>query len=504
MRFAITTLGCKVNQYDGAAVIATLRRLGLTLTDGAPHGLLVVNTCCVTATAMRKSRQAIRRAVRNAPHAAVLVMGCYSYYDPNAIARILASLNVPPDNAFVVRHQDDLAHCVQHAVCSHVTGSRTHLGASQSFDPHGSTCSGKDVGRNDVSMNASFLARYSRRSGPYSIKTRRDAVVKENVPPLNALEPIDRFPGHQRAFVKVQDGCDAFCSYCIVPYTRTRVRSRSIDEIEQECRTLVVAGHKEIVLSGVFLGAFGRDTAIRRRWNTPSSALPDLVRRVAAIEGLWRLRLSSLEPGDLSAELIDACRETPNFAPHFHLPLQSGSPRILCRMNRQYTVKEYRQAVDRARAAFDRPAITTDVLVAFPTESEEDFAATLDIARYTGFAKIHAFRFSPIKGTAAYTYRRDAPSPSVVKQRMATLAELERELAMEYRRQFLGETMTALVERARPQHPHHCEAMTDRYFTVRFQPSDCGPDKLTGRIVNLRIDETTPDALTGTLMEVLP
>jgi threonylcarbamoyladenosine tRNA methylthiotransferase MtaB len=254
----------------------------------------------------------------------------------------------------------------------------------------------------------------------------------------------------------------------------------------------------------VFLGAYGRETTVRRRWNTASSALPDLVRRVAAIEGLWRLRLSSLEPGDLTTELIDAARGTPNFAPHFHLPLQSGSPRILRRMNRQYTVKEYRQAVDRARAAFDRPAITTDILVAFPGEDDEDFAATLDIARYAGFAKIHAFRFSPIKGTSAYTYRRDAPPSHIVKQRMAVLAELERKLALEYRRQFLGETMTALVERARLQHPRYCEAITDRYLTVGFPAPNRDPEELTGHLVRLHIDEATPNPLTGTLLEVLP
>jgi len=170
-----------------------------------------------------------------------------------------------------------------------------------------------------------------------SIRARRQAAVKVKSPGTRRLGPIEHFPRHQRAFVKVQDGCDAFCSYCIVPYARANVWSRDADEVVAECRRLVQAGHKEIVLAGVFLGAYGRDTTIRRRWDKRPDALAGLVRRVADIDGLWRVRLSSLEPGDLTDELLAAAGELPNFAPHFHLPLQSGSPRILSRMNRQYS-----------------------------------------------------------------------------------------------------------------------------------------------------------------------
>ena len=172
-------------------------------------------------------------------------------------------------------------------------------------------------------MSAAGDARIT--ASPDSIRTRRTAAVKANVPGTARLGSIDRFAAHQRAFVKVQDGCDAFCTYCIVAYTRPRVWSREPGEILRECRRLVEAGHKEIVLCGVFLGAFGRATAVRRRWDDAPSALPELLKQVAGLDGLWRVRLSSLEPGDVSDELLAAVRDLPRVAPHFHLPLQSSS-----------------------------------------------------------------------------------------------------------------------------------------------------------------------------------
>jgi len=451
---------------------------------------------------MRKSRQAIRRAVRNNPGAAVLVLGCYSDYDARAIAGVLSSLKVPPEKTFIAGHHDNLADRIEQVARWLTRRGGVCPNSSHRSDPHAPICLGRKPGRNDVSMKAVRPPCGAEPLSPASMKTRRMLAVKDNVAGTSRLGPIDRFDGHQRAFVKVQDGCDAFCAFCVVPFTRPIVRSRSLDEIDRECRSLVAAGHKEIVLCGVFLGAFGRDTAIRRRWKGPS-VLPRLIWRLAAIEGLWRVRLSSLEPADLTDELIAACRQMPNFAPHFHLPLQSGSPAVLGRMNRQYTVEAYRRAVDRARDAFDCPAITTDVLVGFPGEAEADFAATLRVARYAGFAKIHAFPFSPMQPTAAWVRRREAPPAAVVKQRMAALADLERQLAQAYRRQFLGETVEALVEAPRSPGDSHCQAITDRYLTVCFDPAGAEPRELTGRIVRLRLDEPTPAGLNGTLVDIL-
>ncbi len=492
LRFSITTLGCKVNQYDGCAVAATLRRAGMEAAQSSDQpALVVVNTCCVTTTAMRKSRNAIRRAVRQAPNAAILVTGCYSDYDADRIRKLLAELGVAEHQAVVAGHHDDLAERIKRLL--------NYISAGEGDPGQCSPCHDRSAAarRNDLSMSAERFGGVAPLRAPNSIMARREVAVKRNRPAAAGLGPIDRFDNHQRAFVKVQDGCDAFCTYCIVPYTRPVVWSRSIEQIEDECRKLVRAGHKEIVLTGVFLGAFGRKTAVRSRWGDAPAALPALIERIAAIEGLWRVRLSSLEPGDVTDELLTVCRLVPNVAPHFHLPLQSGSLRILKRMNRKYTPDRFRRTVDRLMGAFDRPSLTTDIIVGFPGETDTDFAETLAVARHAGFAKIHAFPFSAVEGTAAWRYRNEAPPPGVVKSRMAELAELEDQMAADYRRRFVGQEMEALVERAKHEQSH-LEAMTDRYITVRFRPP--AGVNLTGTVVTLRIDDLSAEGLDGTLL----
>ena len=476
-RFTVTTLGCKVNQYDSSALAAQLCRHGLR-PAGSEHqsDLLVVNTCCVTATAMRKSRQAIRRAIRKSPRAVVLVAGCYSDYDAGRIHGVLASLGVEPGRAYVAGHHSDLAAVVRRVAERLLTGP------------------GAPGNRPEQADRSTSTTTYT------SIKARRNVAVKHKTPGTRRLPAVVAFPGRQRAFVKVQDGCDAFCSYCIVPYTRPVIWSRPLPRVLDECRRLVANGYREIVLSGVFLGAYGRPTAVRRKWPDTPSGLPRLVERVAAIDGLWRVRLSSLAPGDLTGDLLAVCAAAPGVAPHFHLPLQSGSPDILKRMNRQYTAGEFRRTIDRLRdpgaPGLDRPAVTTDVIVGFPGETEGDFARTLELARYAGFAKIHAFPFSPIEGTAAWRRRGEMPTRDVVRSRMARLRDLEAETAMEYRRLFVGEQMEALVESGRTPAGQR-RAMTDRYLTVRFRPP--AGARLTGKVVKLHIDGASPAGLDGSL-----
>jgi threonylcarbamoyladenosine tRNA methylthiotransferase MtaB len=467
LRFTIKTLGCKTNQYDSQALAAALGRIGLAPAGPAHRAdLLVVNTCCVTATAMAKSRNAIRRVVRAHPGAAVFLTGCYSDYDQKQLYLLLDELGVGPGLGRLAGHHSDLAAELADFV-------------DRLADPKRTTASG-NLGR----------------SVPENIRARRLAAVKGNICAASKLPPIRRFAGRQRAFVKVQDGCDAMCSYCIVPYTRPKVWSRHVEEILDECGHLVRAGHKEIVLSGVFLGAYGRPTAVRRNWpEGETSLLPDLLRRVCDIDGLWRVRLSSLEPGDVTDELLEVMASRGKVAPHLHLPLQSGSPEMLRRANRQYTAEQYRQCLRRIGQALDRPAITTDIIVGLPGETEEDFALTLDLARQAGFAKIHAFPFSPIEPTPAWHQREDAPPPAVVKARMARLARVEAATAMEYAGQFLGCKVEGIVERSSPKAGWR-QALTDRYLTVRFTPDQAGR-ALTGRVVRLAVDAVTPDGLYG-------
>ncbi len=481
MRFSLATLGCKVNQYDAETVAELLRRLGhdrAEPADARPPDLAVLVTCCVTATAMRKCRQALRRIVRDTPGAAVLVLGCYSTYDERRLHGILDELGVPRGRRAVLGHHGDLAGGIERFV--------------------GDLCGG--VGRNLPGGAAREGAARDARiaATPETISTRRLAAVKDDVPAAANLPPLTTVPHRQRAFVKVQDGCDAFCAYCIVPYARCRVYSRHHEDVLDECRALLAAGHRELVLCGVFLGAYGRETAVRRRWPDTPADLPPLVRRVAGLDGLWRVRLSSLEPGDVNEELLDVLADAATAAPHLHLPLQSGSPGILRAMNRQYTASQVLDAVRRVRGALDRPAVTTDVIVGFPGETDADFAATLDVVREAGFAKIHAFPFSAIPPTAAWRRRDEAPPPNVVRRRLAALADLEAELAAVYREQFVGEKMEGLVEGA-PGPNGLRAAMTDRYQTVAFRPPDAGDD-LAGRVVRLRIAGATDAGLAGELV----
>jgi threonylcarbamoyladenosine tRNA methylthiotransferase MtaB len=497
-QFSITTLGCKVNQYESSAIAAALRRGGMQQAPSAPAAeLVVVNTCCVTSTAMRKSRQALRRAVRAAPGCTVLVAGCYGDYHPRRIRGILAAMDVPAHRGIVAGHHGNLAAVIEQLVrqwgtpVGHTSEARTRqVGLRLEHAGH------------ERLMGANGSGPATSLPSPYSIKVARRRAVKGKPVGTRLLGPIDRFPGHQRAFVKVQDGCDALCAFCIVPYCRSVVWSRSIDSVEAECRALVAAGHREIVLCGVFLGAFGRETALRRRWGSQPERLSELVRRVAAIEGLWRLRLSSIEADDVTDELLGVFAQLPNVAPHFHLPLQSGSDRILGRMNRQYRSEAFFRTVARIREALDRAALTTDVIVGFPSETEADFQATLDAASRCAFAKIHAFPFSAVRGTAAWALRNEAPPRDVVKRRMGLLARLERHLAAEYRRQFVGDCTEALVEAPDGKGLPMRRAMTDRYQAVRFRDAFAdGHDRLTGRVVRLHIDAVTADGLAGHLVD---
>jgi threonylcarbamoyladenosine tRNA methylthiotransferase MtaB len=495
LRFAVTTLGCKVNQYDGQALSSALEAAGWARApDHSPADLLVINTCCVTASAMAKCRYAIRRAVRNRPDAAVFIAGCYSDYDQMQLRKTLEGLGVPSSRTLLAGHHHDVA-----AVLGDF---------ARRLEPPGPPAGKPD----DAHPGAGRGQRPAPLRVPGTIRARRLAAVKSNVPATRNLPAIGRFPGRQRALVKIQDGCDAFCSYCIVPYTRPRVWSRRPDEILLECRRLADAGHREIVLCGVFLGAFGRQTAIRRNWpaapttRPKKNALAELMRRVCDIPGLWRVRLSSLEPLDVADELLDVLANCPKAAPHLHLPLQSGSPEILRRINRQYTADQYLRCAARVRQALDRPALTTDIIVGLPGETDDDFARTLDVVREVGFSEIHAFPFSPVEPTAAWRQRDQAPPLYKVKARLAELAEAAAETARAYRMQFLGQTVEAVVERPSPAAKSpagggagHCplrKAMTDRHLTVSFAPP-AGARGLTGQVIRLTVRDVTPGGLAG-------
>ena len=528
--FMITTVGCKVNQYESQAVSALLEALALgpaspgRASDGAE--IVAVNTCCVTATAGAKSRRAIRRAVRRHPDAEVLILGCYAAADAQLLRRVARQAGAR-GNVHLASHDDDVAACIRR--CAALLGrGKAHLAEEPPAAAHAATApstssekpsSGGPGGmvapaptpagpcRNDKSMRANAFRPPEQARAPclYStyMRPHPQGRVKGNIGTAG-LGPIKSFVGRQRAFVKVQDGCDRFCTYCIVPYLRRRVWSRPAEVIVAEVGALVAAGHKEVVLCGISLGAYAQPTTIPGTW-TAAAALAGLVRRVAAVPGLRRVRLSSLHPADVTDELLAVFGDCTNVAPHLHLPLQSGSERVLRRMNRPYTPAAFLRAVEQLRRAAARPAVTTDVIVGFPGEGEQDFAATLELARQVGFARVHVFPFSPRRGTAAWKWRAEAPAREVVAARCRRLAELAGESAAAFRRGFLGETVDVLVERPNAATAPGCaRGLTDRYVEVSFTPAGGRPGKLLGQIVPVRVTGLSETGLTGHLAADAP
>ncbi len=257
---------------------------------------------------------------------------------------------------------------------------------------------------------------------------------------------ISRFDGHQRAFVKVQDGCLLNCSYCIIPAVRPVLRSRPPEVIEEEVGRLVAAGYREVVLTGIHLGHYGIDLS-RGRPKAAWIRLWHLLERLAALPGDFRIRLSSLEAAEARDDLVRVLRDCPQICPHLHLCLQSGSDRVLARMKRRYRSEGFLERCRRIRAALDRPALTTDVIVGFPGETDADFEATCRVVREAGFAKVHCFTYSPREGTPAAAWNEAVP-PTVVRTRRQRLQELGDELADAYARSLLGRRLDVLVETA--------------------------------------------------------
>ncbi len=501
--FSICTLGCKVNQYESEQIATLLRGLGLTQVDtGTSADLRIVNSCSVTVQAASKSRQALRRAIRlpvlqSAPPAEkadygkptatrVVATGCWATSNKSE-----ASSMVGVDA--VLGHHDD----VSAELTRLITTWRQTQSPSNIIDRpaklHG------DNGR--IKKDGTSPGTFDDHSRPESLNS-----VKNNVAPGTTLLPMlgERQTGQQRAFLKIQDGCDAHCTYCIIPSLRPALWSKPVEAAVEEAKRLVDAGHVELILTGIFMGAYGQATALRRR--QPNDEIRPLANLVDAlctrVPGLQRLRLSSLEPGDLTDDLIGRLAAHKQVVPHFHLPLQSGSDKLLRRMNRQYTRSDFLHMIDRVRDRFDRPAITTDIIVGFPGETDQEFEQTVDAAQKSGFLHIHAFSFTPRPGTAAARWTVDFVHGPVVNQRIEHLNQLARDYSYDYRRQFLGQTVEILVERQGDsdalegtfQNLQH--GRSERYFAVHFESERIR----TGELVRLVIERVTPHRTFGALV----
>jgi len=423
--FSILTLGCKVNQYESQQIRELLERFGLTQVDvTASPELVVVNTCCVTHTASAKSRQFLRQARKQQP-AAVVICGCLPTIETDELA-------IAGKNVHVVKDRSDLAPTL--------------------IDLLGTASATPDLPYPSLSNDSAIRAEKD-----LKVKWKRDLC------PPGELQPLGRFQGHTRAFLKIQDGCDAFCTYCIIPRTRPEVHSKSPDNVVSEAAGLVASGHKEIVVTGVHVGAYGQATTRRRDWGTPENGhLPALLDRIARIPNLTRIRLSSLDPTDVTPEMLDVFALHRNIMPHLHLSLQSGSDAVLRRMCRPYRRDDFRAKIGLIEERLDRPAITTDIIVGFPGETDADFEQTLELAKEVGFAKIHVFPFSPRQGTAAAKMQDKAPY-EVKKERSQILRDLDRILQHKFRQQFLGATAQVLIENIKG----HPSGRAERYFMVQ-------------------------------------
>ena len=387
---ALHNLGCKVNAYETEAMAQLLKEAGYEIVPFEEKAdVYVINTCTVTNIADKKSRQMLHRAKKRNPDAVVAAAGCYAQV---AADRLLADGAV--DVIIGNNRKKDLAGILEEYFAAKASG-----GAEED-------CRVLDIAK-------------TREYESLSIRTSA---------------------GHTRAFIKIQDGCNQFCSYCIIPYARGRVRSRVASEILEEAKTLAGAGYREIVLTGIHISSYGLDMPPEER-----VGLIDLMEQLDGIDGLSRLRLGSLEPRIVTEDFVRRAAALKSLCPHFHLSLQSGCDATLARMNRRYTTDEYAAGCGLLRKYFDRPAITTDVIVGFPGETEEEFARTVSFIKQLGFYELHVFPYSRREGTRAAAMP-DQVDEAVKKERSACLLQLDKEASAAYRRSFLGEVREILME----------------------------------------------------------
>jgi len=407
-KIAFLTLGCKVNSYETEAMQALLLAAGATLAEfNETADIYVVNTCSVTNMADRKSRQMLHRAKKKNPDAIVVAAGCYA----------------------------------------------------QTADEDAMKETGIDVviGNNQKKQIVEILENYMT-----GVENKRLEIGKETE--YEELS-LDTQVEHTRAYIKIQDGCNQFCSYCIIPYARGRIRSRKPEDVLEEVNRLAANGYQEIVLTGIHLSSYGK-TSYEKTLGEDRQPLLDLIQQINAVEGIKRIRLGSLEPRIITEKFVKTLVDCEKVCPHFHLSLQSGSDTVLQRMNRKYTTEEYAQSVDLLKKYYEAPAITTDIIVGFPQETEAEFSETMEFAKRIGFSKIHVFKYSRRKGTVA-----DKMSGQIDEQvkntRSEQLMTLETALGEAYREQFLGREEAVLFEESAVVDGEVCQVgYNERYVRI--------------------------------------
>lgn len=427
MKVQFYTLGCKVNQYESEAMGELFEKRGYTVVgENEPADIVIINSCTVTAESNRKTRQTVRKARRKNSQAVIVLTGCMAQAFPDEAVKI-----VEADIVVGNKNEDKIPD-----LCERFIAERK---AMHIFEEH-------ETGEKITDFT------------------------------------VTGFSEHTRSYIKIEDGCNRFCSYCIIPYARGRVRSKSVGAIAAEAEGLSRSGYKEIVLVGINLSAYGQDTG---------AGLCDAVLAAASPEGIERVRLGSLECDQISDDALLKLSECKEFCPQFHLSLQSGCDRTLREMNRKYDTAFYRDLVERIRRIFPDASITTDIMVGFPGESDEDFKESCDFVRETGFARSHVFIYSEREGTPA-ARRHDAVDKSVRAERAHIMGDICRQCERDFLKAQCGKTEKVLFE---TESDGYWEGYTGNYTRIKVKSAG----DLEGKILPVVLTAANEDYCIGEL-----
>ncbi len=430
MRIAFTTLGCKVNQYETELLAELFAKEGYDIVESQDYAdIYVVNSCTVTASGDKKTRQLLRRLKKQNPAAIAVLTGCYPQAFPEEAEKVTEA-----DIITGTRNRRELPAIVREALAG---------------------------GQRIVRIPA---------------HERREAFESMSVTGLR---------GRTRAFIKIQDGCERYCSYCIIPTSRGPIRSKPLDELCEELKVLGAAGYREVVLVGINLSSYGADLGLR---------LIDAIELACTVPGIERVRLGSLEPELLTADDIARMAAQPKFCPQFHLALQSGCDKTLRAMNRHYDAAEFERITVDIRHAFENPSFTTDIMVGFAGETEQDFEESVAFAKKIGFAKMHVFSYSRRPGTAADKRPNQIP-PAVKEDRSRRMLAAAAEMRKSFLLSQLGKTEEVLIETTRS--PLGFEGFTKNYTPVYV---DC-PENLCGTIQKIRLDAVLEEHCVGSIID---
>lgn len=440
-RAAMHNLGCKVNSYEAEAMAAELREAGAEIVSWDSHkaDIYIINTCSVTNIADRKSRQMIHKARGMNPDAVVIAVGCYvqaraEELKEDASVDILIGNNEKSRIVSVLEEYYEL-----HRDKKGFSGeARTEEDETTTDEDYTETFAKRQVNLPKAEWTERTLDEEGRNLKSRTSTHVNDISKEKRYEELRAGEIEDE----GRVFIKVQDGCNQFCSYCIIPLVRGRIRSRSLESTVKEVRDFAGRGYHEVVLTGIHLSSYGLDfddTNYEYAMDNeiPSEHLLELIRSVAAVPGVERVRLGSLEPRIITESFVEELKKIPEVCPHFHLSLQSGSDRTLKAMNRHYNTGDFRKSVSIIRKAWDKAAITTDVIVGFPGESEEDFEDSFKFIDEIGFYELHVFKYSRRQGTVADRMKEQVPD-KVKSERSERLIKLDELKSQEFRKRFIG------------------------------------------------------------------